>query len=122
MIVCASAVLAACANSAPPLPTDTTGTNRVETQSLWDFPVSDGAMSCNAIADEMKANADKMDADNAAIQSNRQGNEIAGYLGGMYILPLVATEGNYAEKDDITLLQNRQDVLRKLIAVKKCPA
>jgi len=114
--------LTACANSAPPVPVDTTGTNRETTSSLSDFSADDAAMNCSAITAEMKANADKIETDNAAIRSNRKNNEIAGYLGGLLILPYAATESNSAEKEDIKLLQSRQDVLRKLLAFKKCPA
>jgi hypothetical protein len=57
---------------------------------------------------------------NLAIQSNRQQNEVAGYMAVYLILPAVAMESNADEKNDIAALQQRQDVLRKLVAVKKC--
>ena len=113
-------ILASCAASAPLLPDDTTAINKQHSVSISDFSSQDAAMSCDAIKIEQSGNTVKIAQDNKAIESNRRLNQTAGYLGGLLVLPLIATEGNYSEKDDITALQQRQDVLRKLAIVKRC--
>jgi hypothetical protein len=102
------------------VPEDTTGTNKRRTLSLSEFSPADAALDCNAIQAEQTANIAKIAQDNLAIQSNRQQNEVAGYMAALFVLPIVATESNSDEKNDIAALQQRQDVLRKLVAVKKC--
>ena len=116
------AVLVSCASSAPPLPEDTTSSNRQHSLSLSDFASNDAAMDCASIREEQSTNNAKIDQDNDVIKSNRRRNEVAGYFAALTIVPLVATESNDTERDDITVLQKRQDTLLKLAAVKKCPA
>ena len=106
--------------SAPALPPDTTGTNRQQSLTVNDFTPADLAVSCKNIAAERAKNAAKIKADNKAIQADRRSNEIATYLGIFTVIPYLATEGNYAEKDQITALDHRQDKLMELAAFKKC--
>lgn len=113
-------MLGACATSAPPLPTDTTARNRQAIISQYDFTGSDLSKSCAGIKIEQMSNADKIASDNQAIAANRKQNEIAGYLGGILLVPYAATESNSAEKDDIAMLQQRQDTLLKLSAFRQC--
>ena len=119
-MISALSLLASCAASAPPLPADTTASNKQHSLSASDFSAADMALDCNAIQTEQLANASKIDTDNEAIKSNRRQNEVAGYLGGILIVPLVATESNSAEKDEIASLQHRQDILRSLATLKEC--
>lgn len=111
---------AACAGSAPPLPTDTTSNNRQATIKSSDFSSGDLAKNCSNIKSELNTNAAAIGNNNSVIESNRGKNQVAGYLGGMFLVPLAATESNTQEKEKIAQLQNRQDVLRKLAAFKKC--
>ena len=112
--------IGACASSAPPLPMDTTASNSRGIVSQRSFTASDLSKNCADIKMEQMSNADKMASDNKAIAANRKQNEVAGYLGGMILVPLIATENNSAEKDDIAMLQRRQDVLLKLSAFRQC--
>jgi hypothetical protein len=120
LIIPVITLLVSCATSAPSLPDDTTSSNKQRALSLSDFPANDSAMDCKAIQAEQTDNAAKIDQDNKAIESNRRQNEVAGYLGALVLLPLIATESNTEEKDDIAARQQRQDVLRKLAVVKEC--
>ena len=121
LAILACFVLVSCAGSAPPLPEDTTATNRARSLSLSDFSSTDAATDCTAIRLERGQNNAKIEQDKKAIESNRRQNQVAGYLGTLLVVPLIATESNDAEKNDITTLQQRQDVLNKLAAVKQCP-
>ena len=113
--------LAACATSAPPMPTDTTASNRQTSLSQSDFSEADLSKNCGDIEKEHKSNADKIANDNEAIKSNRRQNETAGYLGALVVVPLVALKTNADEKDDIIALQSRQDTILRLAAFKHCP-
>ncbi|MGO8915054.1 MAG: hypothetical protein ACLQJR_04020 [Stellaceae bacterium] len=114
-------VLAGCAAPAPPLPPDTTSVNRMQELTLGDFSASDAAMSCDDVAAERRTNAAAMKAANDRIEGNRTQNQVAGYLGALFLVPYLATEGNYAEKDQITQLYQRHDTLIRLASVKHCP-
>jgi hypothetical protein len=112
--------LAGCATPAPKLPPDTTSVNRNRTLTMADFVEPDRALSCDAIASERRQIADGVAAANARIEANRTKNQVAGYFGGLFIVPALATEGNYAEKDDIVRLSQRKDTLIQLANVKAC--
>jgi hypothetical protein len=114
--------LAGCAAPPPPLPPDTTSVNRMRSLSASDFSAGDIAMSCGDINAERLTNAAAMKAANDRIEGNRTQNQIAGYLGGMLLLPYLATEGNYAEKAEITQLYQRHDTLIELATLKHCPS
>lgn len=115
-------MLVGCAGSAPPLPVDTTSVNRSKSVSLADFSAADAQLSCEQIDQERQDIAATMKEANGRIEDNRTQNQVAGYLGAHLLLPLVATEGNQAEKDQIAQLYVRQDILIKLAATKGCRA
>jgi hypothetical protein len=115
-------MVAGCAASAPSLPADTTSVNRVQSVSLDTFSKEDAAMSCDQIAAERRDIDRQKQEANGRIEDNRTQNQVAGYFGAQLLLPLLATEGNQAEKDAITRLYGRRDTLIKLSAVKGCKA
>jgi hypothetical protein len=114
-------VLAGCEAPPPPLPPDTTSVNRTQALTLGDFSASDAAMRCDDITAERRTNAEAMKAANDRIEGNRTQNQVAGYLGALFLVPYLATEGNYAEKDQIIQLYQRHDTLIRLASVKHCP-
>jgi hypothetical protein len=120
--VAALLLLAGCAASAPKLPPDTTSINRSRTLTITDFAEPDRALSCEAIGSERRQIADAVAAANARIEANRTKNQVAGYFGGLFIVPALATEGNYADKDEIARLSQRKDTLIQLASVKGCAA
>lgn len=111
-----------CASSAPPLPDDTTSVNRAQTITLDAFSKEDAGLSCDQIAAERQGIDAQMREANGKIEDNRTQNQVAGYFGSMLLVPLAATEGNQAEKDQIKQLYGRQDTLIKLATVKGCKA
>lgn len=113
-------LVAGCAAPAPPLPTDTTSVNRTQSITLNAFSTDDAALSCDEIATERRVIDKQMRATNGQIEGNRTQNQVAGYFGALLVVPLIATEGNQAERDQITKLYARQDILIKLAAVKSC--
>jgi hypothetical protein len=118
----AAALLWGCAAPAPALPPDTTSINRSRNLAIEDFTPEARAMNCDDIASERQKIADAFRTANQAIEGNRTRNQIAGYFAALYFVPIVFTENNDAEKDAITKLYERQDMLIKLAALKHCPA
>jgi hypothetical protein len=116
----AAGLLAGCAASAPSLPPDTTGLNRQRELRLEEFAKEDAALSCDEIAGQRQTLAAEMRAANERIEANRKQNQVAGYFGALFLVPYVATEGNYAEKDAVTRLYARQDTLIRLATAKGC--
>lgn len=112
--------LGGCAASAPSLPPDTTSVNRTQSITLDAFSPEDAALPCEQIAAQRQDIDRQMRGANGKIEENRTQNQVAGYLGAQLLLPLVATESNQAEKDQIKALYVRQDTLIKLAAVKGC--
>jgi hypothetical protein len=107
-------LLAACARSAPPLPSS-------GGLSAADLSADEQAMSCevaNSRLDENKLAAQRLEQE---IESNRQGNQTAAYLAGAVFPPLaLATESNSAEKDTLDQLQSERDRLYVVKRVKRC--
>ena len=114
-------LLTGCVGSAPELPPDTTSLNRTKSLSLADFSASDAAMSCDAINAERVANATAIQQANGPIEDNRTRNQVAGYLGALFLVPYLATDNNNAEKEQIRQLYSRHDTLITLAGVKHCP-
>ena len=121
LLVASVLLVGACSTSAPPLPVDTTSVNRSYQLSSADFSQNDLIKSCENIRYEQVYISRRIQADRDVIQGNRQQNETAGYLGAMFIVPLIATNSNSDEKADIEQLQKRSDVLLELSSYKRCP-
>ncbi len=115
-----SVLLAGCAASAPSLPPDTTSVNRTQSLTLGSFSKQDAALSCTQIAAERQRVDLALAQANGRIEDNRTQNQVAGYFGGLFVLPLAATDNNDAEKDEITRIYGRRDTLVKLGSVKGC--
>ena len=73
-------------------------------------------MSCRDIDAVLAARRQEREVLTAEIHGNRKRNQTAGYLGALFILPLVAAEGNEAEK---TRLDEIQSELDRLFAVRR---
>jgi hypothetical protein len=115
-------LLGGCAASAPALPPDTTSLHRQRELSAADFTREDTALSCDDIVAERQRNDEAMRSAHQRIELNRKNNQVAGYIGAVIFPPAyLATEGNYAEKDEIQRLYGRQDTLIKLAAFRACP-
>lgn len=112
--------LAGCAASAPPLPADTTSVNRAKAVDLAAFPPDDIALTCERIAVERQDIDRRMGDATGKIEGNRTQNQVTGYFGSLVPPLLLATDGNQAEKAEITQLYGRRDTLVKLGAAKGC--
>lgn len=115
------AMLTACAMDAPSLPPDTTGSTSLLHLSAADFTIADNNLSCAQIGDERDTLSKGMEQANANIASNRHTNQVAGYFGAALFPPvLLATEGNYSDKDFVKAAYQRLDVLNQLAVFKGC--
>jgi len=113
-------LLGGCAASAPKLPPDTTSVNRNEQPTIADFAEVDRG--------DEAATPWPMSVDRSLTELLPQMAE-SRLIASRIKLPaisercscaLIATEGNYAEKDEIARLYQRRDTLIQLAAVKSC--
>lgn len=77
-------------------------------------------MDCSQIFKKMRDMAEQDKKLERAIHANRKNNQVAGYFGGLFILPLIAVETNDAEKNKLDLNQKRRDELILAYQHKKC--
>lgn len=107
--------------NAPALPPDTTGSTATYHLTANDFSANDNALSCVQIGDQRGELQGGIDKANANIATNRQGNQAAGYVAAVIFPPaLLATQGNYSDKDTIKAAYQRLDTLNQLSVLKAC--
>lgn len=68
-------------------------------------------MSCSDIDAAIETRRAEREKLTAEIHGNRKRNQVAGYLGALFILPLVAAEGNEQEKSRLDQIQAELDRL-----------
>jgi hypothetical protein len=120
-LACAGVALAGCARSAPDLPPDYGSVKPAEPLSADRFDAKDLALSCRDIAAEQQALVDEAEGLTGIIRANRQHNQAAGYFGGLFLFPLVATRHNQDEKNRLDAMQARWDTLEMLDRFRSCP-
>jgi hypothetical protein len=114
-------MLAGCATSAPPLPPDTTSVGSSQSLSDKAFSGADLSLSCTDITAQQQQISKTRESAHSEIESNRTQNQVAGYFGAFFVVPLAAAEGNKREREAITQGYQRQDELTQLAALKQCP-
>lgn len=122
ILIAGAVVLAACARSAPDLPPDYGSVSSQAKLSADQFAAADLRLTCNGILAEREtitAEAGKL---TGVITQNRQHNQVAGYLGGLFLFPLIATKENPDEKRRLDAIQVRWDTLIALQRFKTCPS
>jgi len=88
--------------------------------TLSEFSAKDQALDCQAIDEQLRVLTVIARANSAEIANNRQGNQVAGYFAGFFLLPAIALEGNSEEKEELDRIQKRWDTLVSLKRVKGC--
>lgn len=106
-------VLAACARSAPDLPPQSD-------PSAIRLSAGEAAMSCTDIASAIDARRAERETLTAEIHGNRQRNQAAGYLGALFIVPLVAAKNNTDEKTRLDEIQTELDRLYAVNRARRC--
>ncbi len=115
-------LLAACARSAPDLPPDYGSVNASAKLSADQFERADLDKSCVTIVSEQAALTDEAGKLTGVIKGNRKRNQVAGYLGGLFLFPLVAAKENPGEKRRLDAIQERWDTLIALQRFRDCPS
>jgi len=115
-------VFAGCATSASNLPPDYFSVAAQKRVSVDDFDIETANLTCEQIHTELKALEKKSTIHLQDIKDKRGRNQVAGYLGSIFILPvLLATDNSSEAKAKIEKIQQAKDLLYKLRAYKKCP-
>lgn len=112
---------AGCATSASKLPPDCFSVAAQQRVSVDDFDVETSNLTCEQIDVELKILENKGTIHLQDIEEKRVQNQVAGYLGSIFILPaLLATDNSSEAKAKIEKIQQAKDLLYKLRAYKKC--
>jgi hypothetical protein len=90
--------------------------------AIAKFSPADRALTCREIENEFERLTAAAQANSAKIASNRTRNQLAGYFGGIFLIPYLATRSNSEEKAALDQIQKRWDLLIDLKRVKGCPA
>lgn len=120
-LVLAALVVSACARSAPDLPPDYGSVKPAAKLSADSFDSADLRLSCVGIDSEKQSLAGEASQLNGVIQGNRQHNQVAGYLGGLFLFPALAARENPEEKGRLDNIQARWDTLTQLDRFRQCP-
>lgn len=117
-----SGLLLGCARGAPPLP------------EVRDQPVAPAATSNNATtsAGEVSIKCDQLDFQltvlereeetlNLQIKGDRGRNQMAGYFGGLFLLPLLAAKDHPEEKQRLNSIQTERDGIYEEKKRYRCP-
>lgn len=106
--------LAACARSAPSLPSSA----NVPASSLTE---AERSMTCSDIDLKLVENTQESERLSGVIQGNRGQNQAVGYVAAVAFPPLaLATESNTAEKEGLDRLQAERDQLYRVKRAKAC--
>jgi len=117
----AAGLVSACARSSPELPPDLSDVTDADKAALVSqISPKIQNMDCSQIFKKMRDMAEQDKKLERAIHANRKNNQVAGYFGGLFILPLIAVETNDAEKNKLDLNQKRRDELILAYQHKKC--
>lgn len=106
-------MLAACAREAPDLPPQATPGSVVLTSG-------EVAQSCADVDTMIASLRDERNVETAKIKANRRHNQVAGYLGALFIVPIVVAEHNQAEKERLDEIQAQLDHLTTVRRAKDC--
>lgn len=115
--------IAACATGARNLPLDYSSIDAKKRLSVDDFDVAAVELTCLQIDEELRILESDYALQAQDIKGKRYKNQVAGYLGAVFILPALLAIDNSAEvKVKIENINRAKDQLYKLRAFKKCPS
>jgi len=115
--------IAGCATSARNLPLDYSSIDAKKRLNVEDFDTAAIELTCSQIDDELKILESDYALQAQDIEGKRVQNQVAGYLGAIFILPaLLATDNSAEAKAKIENINRAKDQLYKLRTFKKCPS
>ncbi|MBT3400414.1 MAG: hypothetical protein HOL07_05110 [Rhodospirillaceae bacterium] len=120
LLVAGAVLLSACARSAPDLPPDYGSVSSQAKLSADQFTAEDLRLTCKGISAERETITAEAGRLTGVIKGNRQHNQVAGYLGGLFLFPLIAAKENPDEKRRLDAIQGRWDTLIALQRFKTC--
>ncbi len=116
-----SAVISGCATSARELPSDYGSVDARKRLQLNDFDATTATLSCAEANKELRALEAADSRHIQTIKGNRKHNQITGYIGTAFFLPVyLATDNDLKTKEKIRNINKAKDKLYKLKAFKKC--
>ncbi len=109
-----------CARSAPDLPVTRANKSDAEILKLLHINEADLIMKCPELGSALLKVNEAIDDNELVIKGDRRKNQIVGYLGALFILPVIGAENNGEAKENLENLQVRKDQLYYLKSRKDC--
>jgi len=123
LLMMVAGFIAGCATGARNLPPDYSSIDAKKRLNIEDFDTAAIELTCSQIDEELKILESDYAFQVQDIQGKRHQNQVAGYLGAIFILPaLLATDNSAEAKVKIENINRAKDQLYKLRAFKKCPS
>ncbi len=82
---------------------------------------AEAAASCQDVGLTLRTIADDAKGYGANIRNDRSSNQVAGYFGALFIIPLIGVQHNTEEKRQLDVLQTRWDRWIDVAKSKQCP-
>lgn len=122
VLVAIAGLVAGCASSARDLPLDYSSVDAKKRLRLDDFDPAAVNLTCSEIDEELKILESDYASQVGDITDKRHNNQVAGYIGCVFFLPVLLITDNSTEvKKKIENINRAKDELYKLRAFKKCP-
>jgi len=120
-LLLASLVATGCATSARELPSDYGSVDAHKRLNLDDFDVTTAKLTCSEANNELRVLEDASNDYVQIIKGNRKHNQVTGYIGSAFFLPVyLATDNDLEAKEKISNINRAKDELYKLKTYKKC--
>jgi len=122
-LLIAGCMVAGCSTPARKLPNDYGSVDAYKRLHLHEFDVMTAKLSCSEADSELLALEKSSKANIQTIKGNRKKNQIIGYVGSMFFIPLyLATDSDPETKENIEKINKAKDKLYKFKSFKKCPS
>ena len=116
-------LITGCATSSRELPDDYSSIDTHKRLHLHEFDVMTAKLSCAEVDAELLALENSSKDHIQEIEGNRKKNQMIGYIGSMFFLPLyLATDNDLDKKEKIKNINKAKDELYKFKVFKKCPS
>ncbi|MBO6825909.1 MAG: hypothetical protein JJ879_06890 [Sneathiella sp.] len=113
-------MIGGCAGSAAPLPPSISENSPQQVEASLGITSEDKQLSCQELTSQENQLREAVEVNKSVIAGERTRNQVAGYFGALFLIPLVAVENNSDAKENLLRLQTRLDQIQYLQKLNTC--